>query len=307
MPRQAGLDRVVKGFGLCYVVCMNRRHFLRAGAIGALSLQKFPYRLFASETKKFASDRITLGPRKIETSRLAMGTGTHGGNKHSNQTRLGLNGLADLFRAAYDQGITFWDSADQYGSHPYLKEALKTVPREKVTILTKSNTLTGEGMKSDIDRFRRELGTDYIDILLLHKMEDADWNIKLRPAMDVISEAQVKGIVRSKGVSCHSLVAMKTAVVEPWVEVDLARINPAQLHMDGTPETIAGVLRQMKQAGKGVIGMKVLGQGDLRTKADECLQFVLSLGSVDCMTIGSENRGEMEDLVRKIPAASVRA
>lgn len=285
---------------------MNRRNFLRTGAAGALSLQNFPYHLFASETKKFANDKIVLGPRKIETSRLAMGTGTHGGNKHSNQTRLGLQGVSDLFHAAYDRGINFWDSADQYGSHPYLRQALKGIPREKVVILTKSNTLTAEGMKSDLDRFRRELGTDYIDILLMHKMEAADWNVQMRPVMDVISEAQEKGIVRSKGVSCHSLPAMETAAAEPWVEVDLARINPGQLHMDGTPQTIASVLRKMKQAGKGVVGMKVLGQGDLRAKADECLQFVLSLGCVDCMTIGSENRGEMEDLVRKIPAASTR-
>lgn len=285
---------------------MNRRHFLRTGVAGAVSLQNFPHHLFAGETKKLASDRILLGPRKIEASRLAMGTGTHGGNKHSNQTRLGLQGLADLFRAGYDQGVTFWDSADQYGSHPNLREALKTVPREKVTILTKSNSVTASAMRADLDRFRRELGTDYIDILLMHKMEAADWNVQLKPAMDVISEAQEKGIVRSKGVSCHSLVAMQTAVAEPWVEVDLARINPGQLHMDGTPQTIASVLRQMKAAGKGVVGMKVLGQGDLRTKADECLQFVLSLGCVDCMTIGSESRSEMQDLVRKIPAASVR-
>ncbi|MEO7143077.1 MAG: aldo/keto reductase [Bryobacteraceae bacterium] len=285
---------------------MNRRHFLGAGVLGAISLQKFPYPLFAGTTKKYASDRITLGPQKISVSRLAMGTGTHGGNKHSNQTKLGLDGLADLFRAAYDRGITFWDSADQYGSHPYLKEALKSVPRDKVAILTKSNTTTAEGMKSDLDRFRRELGTDYIDILLMHKMEAADWNVQLRPVMDVISEAQMKGIVRTHGTSCHSLAAMKTAAAEPWVEVDLARINPGQAHMDGTPATIAAVLTQMKQAGKGVIGMKVLGQGDLRTKADECLQFVLSLDCVDCMTIGSENRGEMADLVRKIPAASTR-
>src|SRR5437763_13478558 len=101
---------------------MQRRQFL-SGAIGAVSLNSFPYHLFAGDTKKYASDKIKLGPRKIELTRLAMGTGTHGGGKHSNQTRLGFQGVADLFHAAYDQGITFWDSADQYGSHPYLKEA----------------------------------------------------------------------------------------------------------------------------------------------------------------------------------------
>lgn len=286
---------------------MNRRHFLRTGAIGAVSLSNFPYHLFAGEKKKYATDKIKLGPRKIELSRLAMGTGTHGGRGSSNQTRkLGFDGVADLFRAAYDQGITFWDSADQYGSHPYLKAALKSTPREKVVILTKSNTTTAEGMKADLDRFRSEIGTDYIDILLMHKMEDADWNVKMRPVMDVISEAQVKGIVRSHGTSCHTLAALKTAAAEPWVEIDLARINPAKVAMDADPQTVISVLQDMKKAGKGVVGMKILGQGALRNKADEALQFALSLDCVDCMTIGSESRAEMEDLLRKMPAASTR-
>jgi 1-deoxyxylulose-5-phosphate synthase len=154
---------------------MNRRHFLRAGALGAISLNSFPYRLFAGESKKQGTDRITLGPRKIQLSRLAMGTGTHGGNGSSNQTRkLGYQGVAELLRAGYDQGVNFWDSADQYGSHTYLREALKTVPRDKVVILTKTNATSADGVKADIDRFRRELGTDYIDILLMHKMMDSD-------------------------------------------------------------------------------------------------------------------------------------
>jgi 1-deoxyxylulose-5-phosphate synthase len=172
--------------------------------------------------------------------------------------------------------------------------------------MTKSNSTTAEGMKADIERYRQEIGTDYIDILLMHKMEDADWNVKMRPVMDVIDEAQAKKIVRSKGTSCHTLQAIKTASTEPWVEIDLARINPAQVAMDADPQTVISVLRTLKKNGKGVIGMKILGQGQLRNKADECLQFAMSLDCVDCVTIGSESRAEMEDLLRKIPAASTR-
>ena len=124
--------------------------------------------------------------------------------------------------------------------------------------------------------------------------------------MAVISEAQERGIVRTHGTSCHTLDALKTAARTPWVQVDLARINPAQIAMDATPETVIGVLREMKAAGKGVIGMKILGAGQLRNKVDESLQFALSLDCVDCFTIGSESRTEMLDLVKKIPAASVR-
>lgn len=282
---------------------MNRRYFLGATA---LSLNAWPYAAFAG-TQKAASDRILLGPRKVELSRLAMGTGTNGGGGSSNQTKqLGVQGMADLFKAAFDQGVTFWDAADQYGTHPHLKAGLKGAPREKVTILSKTHASTAAEMKADLDRFRRELNTDYLDILLLHCMLDGNWNERKKGAMDVISEAQEKGIVRTKGVSCHTLEALKTAAAEPWVEVDLARINPAKVAMDAEPETVIGVLREMKAQGKGVIGMKILGAGKLRGKADECLQFALSLDCVDCFTIGSESQAEMMDLVKKIPAASVR-
>lgn len=286
---------------------MHRRHFLHTAAAGTVSLTQFPHHLFANGTKKQASDRVLLGPRKVELSRLAMGTGTNGVGGSSNQTKkLGVQGVADLFKAALDQGVTFWDAADQYGTHPHLKAALKSIPREKVTILSKTHANTAAEMKADLDRFRRELNSDYIDILLLHCMLDANWNERKRGAMDAIAEAQEKGIVRTKGTSCHTLEALKTAAREPWVEVDLARINPAKVAMDADPQTVISVLREMKSAGKGVIGMKILGAGKLRDKVDECLQFALSLDCVDCFTIGSESRAEMEDLVRKIPAASVR-
>ena len=289
---------------------MNRRDFFVRGAVAtgaAIALDRFPHHLFASATKKSASDRVQLGPMKVELSRLAMGTGTNGVGGSSNQTRqLGLSGLADLFKAAYDRGITFWDSADQYGTHPHIKEALRSVPRDKVTILSKTHASTEKEMKADLDRFRREIGTDYIDILLLHCMIDGDWPHRKKGAMAVLSEARERGIVRTHGTSCHTLEAIKTAARTPWVQVDLARINPAQVAMDADPNTVIGVLREMKAAGKGVIGMKILGAGKLRHKVDESLQFALSLDCVDCFTIGSESRVEMLGLVDKIPAASVR-
>jgi len=287
---------------------MNRREFASWGvaAAGALAFESFPRHLHAGP-KKLASDRVKLGPMGVEVSRLAVGTGTNGVGGSSNQTRkLGLSGLADLFHAAYDQGITFWDSADQYGTHPHLKEALKGVPRERVTILSKTHASSEKEMRADLDRFRRELGTDRIDILLLHCMMDADWPERKKGAMNVIAEAREKGIVGTHGISCHTLEALRTAARHPWVQVQLARINPAGAVMDADPKTVVGVLKQMKAAGKGVIGMKILGAGRLRARAGECLEFVLAQDCVDCFTIGVENRAELADLVKRIPAASVR-
>jgi 1-deoxyxylulose-5-phosphate synthase len=244
---------------------------------------------------------------KVELSRLAMGTGTNGSGGSSNQTKkLGVAGLADLFRAGYDQGVTFWDTADQYGTHPHAREALKKTPREKITLLTKTHASTEAEMKADLDRFRRELGTDYLDIVLLHCMMDGNWNEKKKGAMAVLSEAREKGIVRTHGTSCHTLEALKTAAAEDWVQVDLARFNPAGIAMDASPDVVRPVLQQMKAKGKGIIGMKVFGAGRLRDKVDECLQHELAQDFIDCFTIGAESRAELQDLINKIPAASVR-
>ncbi len=200
----------------------RREFFLHSSAMaGAVALNPFPHRLFAGTTPKAASDRVKLGPMGVPLSRLAMGTGTNGSGGSSNQTKkLGLAGVADLFRSGYDQGVTFWDSADQYGTHPHLKEALKGVAREKVTIMTKTSASTEKQMRAELDRYRREIGTDYIDILLLHCMLDADWPERKKGAMAVLSEAREKGIIKTHGTSCHTLDALKTAAGTPgcrWI------------------------------------------------------------------------------------------
>jgi len=284
---------------------MKRRDFIRSGTVAA-TFHNFPYHLYAG-TKKHATDRVKLGPMKVELSRLAMGTGTNGSGGSSNQTKkLGVAGLADLFRAGYDQGVTFWDTADQYGTHPHAREALKKTPREKITLLTKTHASTEAEMRADLDRFRKELSTDYLDIVLLHCMMDGNWNEKKKGAMTVLSEAREKGIVRTHGTSCHTLEALKTAAATDWVQVDLARFNPAGIAMDAAPDVVRPVLQQMKAKGKGIIGMKVFGAGRLRDKVDECLQHELAQDFIDCFTIGAESRAELQDLINKIPAASVR-
>jgi len=289
---------------------MKRRNFILTSllATGAVTLSKFPYHLYAGTEKKYAWDRIKLGNAGVEVSRMAMGTGTNGGGKNSNQTRkLGFKGLSDLLRAAYDEGVTFWDSADSYGTHPHLKEALKSVPREKVVILTKADIETADEMKSAIERYRQEIGTDYIDIILLHAVTNPNWRNELKGPMEVLSEAKEKGLVRMVGISCHSFSALEAAAEEPWVELDLARWNPGGSRMDADVSVVKKALTKMKANGKSIMGMKVLGQGDLLNKIDECLQFQLGSEFIDCFTIGVENYDQFKDLVKRIPEASVRA
>jgi len=158
-------------------------------------------------------------------------------------------------------------------------------------------------MRADLDRFRRELGTDFLDICLMHCLSEGDWSDRYRGVMDVLSEAKQKGIIRAHGCSCHTIEALRSAAKSPWVEVDFARINPIGSHMDANPATVVAVLKEMKAAGKAVVGMKILGQGDLRDRQNEAIKYALSLGVLDAFTIGAESKQEQDDLIRRIAAA----
>jgi len=287
---------------------MRRRDFFKTTALGlgsAWAGTTSLSRLGAEPSKPFgAADMVVLGKTGIHTSRLACGTGTIGYNHHSNQTAMGIQGLADLLWRGYDHGLRFFDTADSYGSHPHVAEALKHVPRERVTIMTKSSAREPAKMRSDIDRFRKELNTDYLDLLMMHGVTEDNWTTRFRPTMDVLSEMKDKGIIRAHGCSCHKLEALREAALSPWVDVILSRINPIGSHMDADPDTVKATLTQGRANGKGIIGMKILGQGDMRTRQDEALKYALSLGILDAFTIGAENAGEQDDLIRRISAVN---
>lgn len=284
---------------------MNRREFLERAAVtvgaAALGSQILPEAEAAKRLPKTVSDKVSLGNTKIKVSLIGIGTGTIGGGKQSNQTRLGQEGFTRLIRHAYDNGITFFDVADQYGSHPYLKEALKGIPREKIVIQTKINSRDPQRAKEDIDRVRMELGTDYVDTLLMHVVTKPTWASDFEAARDVFAEAKEKKVVRRHGVSCHGFGALKTAAATPWVEVDLARINPKGMHMDDKPENVVPVLKDMRAQGKGVIGMKIFGQGDMKTAEErhESLRYVLASGAVDAFVIGFESTEQIDDTISR--------
>lgn len=285
---------------------MNRRKFI-SGAAAGVGATYFAPRAVAdllvldTPHRAEATDTVVLGKTGIRTTRLAMGTGTVGYAGSSNQTRSG--GLTRLLRTGYDRGLTFFDTADSYGSHPEVADAVSKLPRDKVVIMTKCDERDPKKAKADIDRYRRELKTDYIDILLVHCVTEGDWTTRYRGVMDVFSEAKQKGIIRAHGVSCHSIDALRAAAASPWVDVDLVRLNPVGAHMDADPQTVIGVIKQMRAQGKGIIGMKILGQGAMRKRQDEAIKFALGTGVLDAFTIGAENDSEQSDLIRRIAAA----
>lgn len=285
---------------------VSRREFLgttTAAAVGALAAG-VPARADGEARAKprSGSDQVVLGRTGIRTSLIGMGTGSNGVGQSSNQVRLGEEKFVNLVRHAYDRGITYFDAADQYGSHIYLRRAVKQLPREKLFLQTKTRATTAEMVRFDIHRLRQELGTDYLDTLLMHCMTKGSWPTDMRPVMDVLSEAKDKKWVRAVGVSCHGMAPLKATVDCDWVDVDLARINPVGGNagrMDGTPEEVAACLKAMHAKGKGILGMKILAEGTLKTpdKQMESLRFVLGLGCVDAMVIGFERPEQIDQIL----------
>lgn len=287
---------------------MNRRGFFRttAGALAASAL--LPVSGHANAPAFTAATTRTLGKSGVSCSLLGVGSGTRG----NEQSRLTEGGLVNLFEAAYDRGITYFDLADRYDSHDFMRRAMKgSVPREKVMLLTKVWNREPDKVREDIERFRKELDTDCLDVVLMHCLREGEdnWPETLKGAMDALSEAKAKGHLRAHGVSCHTLASLQRVAAEPWVDVILARINPYSVNMDGPTETIVPILKEIHDAGKGVLGMKVLGEGDPKVvaKMDESLRFVLGLGSVDAMTIGFLKLQEMDEVIGKINAIGGKA
>jgi aryl-alcohol dehydrogenase-like predicted oxidoreductase len=268
---------------------------------------------------------VELGRTGIKMSRLGQGTGVHGGNRQSDQTRMGFAKLVDLMLHAYDRGVRFFDLADLYGTHLYFREALRSMEREKLAILTKlwwrydgpedqTNLPERRQMaKTALERFRHELTTDYIDIVLLHCLMKPTWNREMQPYMDVLNDEKAKGRIRAVGCSCHNFDAMKRAAETPWVDVILARINMRggkEVMMDGSREDVEAVLRTAKQNGKAVIGMKIFGEGRLADQREECIKYAQEAGFIDAMTIGFHTPAQIDDVLRlmhKYPANATAA
>lgn len=289
---------------------VNRRQFaavLGSAAAAAVS----PAARGAAPSK--AAELVTLGKTGVRVTRLAQGTGFNGSGRSSEHTRIGMKAFTSLVRHDLDLGVTFMDTADLYGSHQYLRRALNGIPREKYSVLTKIwprteywNAYSG-GAKAEIDRFRKELNSDYFDVVLLHCMMDDRWTQDFARGMDELNELKAKGVVKAVGVSCHDFGALKIACSSPWVDVILARINHVgkAAHMDAAVEEVVPHLKQAKAAGKGIIGMKIFGAGRINKpeERDASLRFVFRNGLVDAVTIGMLSEAEIDDTVQRIDKA----
>ncbi|MCX8091181.1 MAG: aldo/keto reductase [Verrucomicrobiae bacterium] len=296
---------------------LKRREFLKRSALSLTGLVVGTRLLPAAESRAAHFDpfeRVPLGRTGLKVSRICLGTGMRGWMRESNQTRLGREAFEKLIRGAFERGVNLFDLADLYGSHPFVPGALKGIPRDRYVLISKiwwrENGLP-EQERPDADvivtRFLKELQTDYVDLVLLHCVTSAKWPEELARQMEILEGLKKKGAIRAHGVSCHSIEALEAAARHPWVQSVNTRINPYGVKMDGPPEKVVPVLKEIHAAGKGVVGMKIIGEGEFRDseeKRDASVQFALHLGCVDTLCVGCESLAELDDLaarIRKVP------
>jgi aryl-alcohol dehydrogenase-like predicted oxidoreductase len=295
---------------------ITRREFVRTVSAGAGTIIIGQAALAGVSDKKPVQNSpfktITLGKTGIKTTMLGMGTGFSGYNRSSNITRAGV--AESVIKAAYEKGIRFFDCADSYGTHPYTASALKGIDRDTYVLGSKIWLSQGgipEPERPDanvvIDRFRKELNTDYIDLVQIHCMTDSNWTDAHKKQMDILENLKAKKIIKGHGVSVHSLEAMEAAADSPWVDVIHVRINPFGESMDNkNPEVIVPILEKMHKSGKGIIGMKLIGNGKFRNdsdKIDASLKYVLGLGTVDMIIVGFEQPEQIDNYIGRIHTA----
>ena len=295
---------------------INRRRFLGALSLGTAHLL-FHNPLYGLAGRFPSPDplqEVILGRSGLKTTLLGFGTGVWAGNRTSFMTRQETDKSVAMLRHAYDRGFRMFDCADTYGTHGIMKEALRGMERDELTIISKIWVRPGgipepERPDADIvlDRFRKEMGVDYFDLVQIHCMVDPEWTDGQRRQMDILEEMKVKGIIRAHGVSVHSLEAMKAALADPWVDVIHVRINPYGIAMDKPdPEEVVDVIHRLHASGKGVIGMKLVGNGEYTgdsEKIDHAIRFVLGLGSVDMMIVGFENEQQVDNYMERVGGA----
>ncbi len=262
---------------------------------------------------KSPTDTVTLGRSGVKVSLVGIGTGSSGWGGSSNQTRLGAETFNRLMRHSFDSGVTLFDLADQYGSNPFFSRAMEGVPRDRYVIQTKTNSRQPERARADIDRFLKELKTDHIDSIIVHCVTEGDWTTRYRGVMDVLEEAREKGKVRAHGVTCHSFEALQAAHASDWVQINQVRWNAKASHMDADVETARALFTKMRAKGQGMIGMKVVGQGNIVSGSgasmtpDECFKFQIASGVVDAFVVGVESTEQIDRLMSgtKIALAEV--
>jgi aryl-alcohol dehydrogenase-like predicted oxidoreductase len=246
---------------------------------------------------------VTFGQTGLTVSRLCFGTAYLGPLGEKLTPEAG----GELLAHAFELGVTFWDTSDDYGTHPHIAAALRRVPRERVVIASKTYE-----PKGTVKRALHELGTDYLDVMLIHCV-GLNWIEPARRALGILERDKAQGLVRAVGFSTHSAEVCRRAAKWPEVEVLLAVVNPTgtwdqnEQIEDGTIADMLDALERAHAAGKGVYAMKVLGRGALASDPAQAIGFAARLPYVHSLCIGMRSLDEVRRNVSLLDRIAMEA
>jgi aryl-alcohol dehydrogenase-like predicted oxidoreductase len=305
---------------------MRRRDFLGGSVLGTgmLTADVGGGEVTVAENNNQTTPKLDLSQwikltKDVKSPRIGFGTGMRGWQRNSDLTRLGWRDGIALLNHAYDLGVRFFDCADLYGTHFMVAEALKNKPRESYVLTTKLWMMSGglpEKERLDpaetLPRLLRELRVDYIDIVQIHCVTDPQWSDKYANIMESLAKLKEKGIIHAHGVSTHSNAAVNCAAKTNWCDVIHARLNSEGMNMDGpkdkpelrVQESIKAITTA-HNAGKGIIAIKILGEGKMATNPAlraKSTKFVNSLNCVDVMIVGFTEKQHVDEFLKNCGA-----
>lgn len=229
-----------------------------------------------------------LGRTGLKVSRLCYGSLTIG----PLQCNLPLDEGIYLLELAVDRGINFIDTADLYGTYPYINPVLKH--HKDIVISTRSYAYDKSTAKTTLERALRELGRDYIDIFSLHEQEGPHTIKGHREALDYFIKMKKAGYIRAVGISTHYIAAVKTAALMEEIDVihPILNINGVGI-VDGSLEEMEKVIKMAFECGKGLYNMKPLGGGHLISSYTEAMQYSMNFPYIHSTAVGMQREEEI--------------
>jgi aryl-alcohol dehydrogenase-like predicted oxidoreductase len=249
---------------------------------------------------------IELGQSKLKVGRLFYGTepfnfkkGPDGDRTQGDKTP---EQAAEILKEALEIGVNVWDTSDDYGTHPHIKEALTRVKRSDVYIADKSNALSEEDGWRALDYSNKSLDTDYVDIMFLHNVMHVGVDRKdasgkpyrsgtLQERMGALKawiKAKESGRVRATALSTHNTKVLRQVLEVPEIDVVCTTLNMAGAVIDdGTLTEHIDAIRALKEDGRGVYVIKILNAGRLRDSAEDAIRWAYQFYDiVDAWNIG---------------------
>lgn len=234
-------------------------------------------------------DYQVLGQTGLKVSKLCFGGLTIGPLQSNRPLAEG----AAVMRAAFDAGVNFVDTAELYGTYPYIRKAMADGGKD-IIIASKSYAYTYEDMRTSVETACREIGRDYIDIFLLHEQSS---RMTLKGHVDALAylcDAKRQGIIRATGVSTHTIDVVRAAALIEEIDIIHPIINIKGIGItDGTAGEMLEAIRFAVDCGKGIYAMKALGGGHLNAIAAQAFAWILAQPGITSIAVGMQTIDEV--------------